>query len=257
MKTAYTLIEKGTLMTKPRHHTLQGICQDVCVNYQQVVEVHRRIRDVVLTENGKVITHNLGTFFCRDVRPRVGVLNGMPWSTEGFFEVGLSGERTERGGSHSDARAERVSFVVTSGQLSFESVLADLFGPFPTVEWDFTQGLPVLGRNGRGSNEQFVVDLGEFDSSTVSASGLNNGFHDVTFEVAERDNIDGFRFESLVEAEALLVVNGDRIGMSQSTTVGVFSPVTVEIDDAILNHPRRPNLFNYRVSYTYVNGADE
>ena len=90
-------MEKGIKMVKPRHHTLQGICQDVCVSYRSVVEVHRRIREVVLKENGKVITQNLGTFFCRDVQPRTGVLNGIPWATDGFFEVGLKGERSERG----------------------------------------------------------------------------------------------------------------------------------------------------------------
>ena len=82
-------------MAKPRHHTLQGICQDVCVNYQQVVEVHRRIRDVVLLENGKVITQNLGTFFCRSVKSRSGVLNGVEWTSEPFIEVGLKGERSD------------------------------------------------------------------------------------------------------------------------------------------------------------------
>ena len=123
-------------MVKPRHHTLQGICQDVCVNYQQVVEVHRRIREVVLEENGKVITQNLGTFFCRDVKPRSGVLNGQGWTSDGFFEVGLKGERSDRDGSHNVGTAERVSFALPTGNLS-GSLFGGLFGvvPFRLLEF--------------------------------------------------------------------------------------------------------------------------
>ena len=244
-------------MPKPRHHTLQGICQDVCVNYQQVVEVHRRIREVVLEENAKVITHNIGTFFCRDVRPRVGVLNGTPWSTEGFFEVGLSGERTERGESHNEARAERVSFVTTSGTLLM-SVLADLFGPFGYVEYDFTQGLPVLGRLRGFDSPTLPIDTGiDLLQTTVSASGLDNGFHDVVFEILEDDNLGNFRLESLIASESLLDVNGEPLAMGGSITVNTIAPVQVSISQAIRDFVPRPNDFNYRVSYTYVNGASE
>ena len=83
-------------MAKPRHHTLQGICQDLCVNYQQVVEVLRRIRAVCLEENGKVITQEAGTFFCRNVSGRSGVLNGVPWTSDPFIELGLKGERSDK-----------------------------------------------------------------------------------------------------------------------------------------------------------------
>ena len=81
-------------MSRPPHHTLQGICQDVCVNYQQVVEVLRRIRQVCLEENGTVITQEAGTFFCRSVKGRSGVLNGKPWTSDSFIELGLKGERS-------------------------------------------------------------------------------------------------------------------------------------------------------------------
>ena len=89
-----SFVRKGNKMAKPRHHTLQGICQDLCVNYQQVVEVLRRIRAVCLEENGKVITQEAGTFFCRNVSGRSGVLNGVPWTSEPFIELGLKGERS-------------------------------------------------------------------------------------------------------------------------------------------------------------------
>lgn len=244
-------------MPKPRHHTLQGICQDVCVNYQQVVEVHRRIRQVVLEENAKVITHNIGTFFCRDVRPRVGVLNGTPWSTEGFFEVGLSGERTERGEAHNDARGERVSFTTTSGVL-FDSVLADLFGPFGYSELDFTQGLPVLGRLRNPNNPPLPIDLGIDPLITsVSANDLDNGFHDVVFEVLDSDNLDNRRLDTLAEVESLLIVNGEPIGLGNSITVDTLAPVQVSVSQAILDSPSRPSQFRYRISYTFVDGANE
>ena len=257
MKTVNTLIEKGTLMAKPRHHTLQGICQDVCVNYQQVVEVHRRIREVVLSDGGKVITHNLGTFFCRDVRPRVGVLNGRPWSTEGFFEVGLSGERTERGDAHNDPRGERISFTTTSGVL-FDSVLSDLFGPFGYTELDFTQGLPVLGRLRNPNDPPLPIDTGIDPLITsVAVNDLENGFHDVVFEVLESDNIDNRRIETLASVESLLVVNGEHLALGGSTTVNTLVPVTVSVSPAILSSPTRPNEFRYRISYTFVDNANE
>lgn len=244
-------------MAKPRHHTLQGICQDVCVNYQQVVEVHRRIREVVLSEDGKVITHNLGTFFCRDVRPRVGVLNGRPWSTDGFFEVGLSGERTERGDSHNEARAQRVSFVTTSGTLS-NDVSADLFGPFGYAELDFTQGLPILGRLRNLNAVPLPIDMGiDPDRQSVSANDLDNGFHDVVFEILEGDNFENFRFESLVSSESLLEINGEPLAMGGMISVDPLIPVQVSISQAIRDFVPRPNIFNYRISYTFVEGADE
>lgn len=117
-------------MTKPRHHTLQGICQDVCVSYKSVVEVHRRIREVVLRENGKVITQNLGTFFCRDVKARSGVLNGTEWTSEPYIEVGLKGERSD--GVHVDPRTV----------LSFESVVLRSGVGFTNFE-----GLPIVNRD--------------------------------------------------------------------------------------------------------------
>lgn len=123
-------MEKGIKMVKPRHHTLQGICQDVCVSYRSVVEVHRRIREVILKENGKVITQNLGTFFCRDVKARSGVLNGTEWTSEPYIEVGLKGERSD--GVHVDIEPA----------LSFESVVLRNGVGFTNFE-----GLPVFERD--------------------------------------------------------------------------------------------------------------
>ena len=251
---AVDYFNKGTLMNRPRHHTLQGICQDVCVNYQQVVEVHRRIRDVVLKENGTVITHEIGTFFCRDVKPRSGVLNGVPWESEGFFEVGLRGERSVRSDSHSVPEVERVTFLLESGGF-VDSVLNDLFSPRPVVLLDFTNGMPVIVT--RGSLFQPSLPIDETDiieRSNVPAEGLDEGFNNVQIEILESDNSGLFRFESLRDAEALLVVGGERIAMGGSFLLDISSPVPLSIDPSAIAFRPQANGFRYRLSYTYFGG---
>lgn len=244
-------------MVKPRHHTLQGICQDVCVDYQQVVEVHRRIRDVVLMENGKVITQSLGTFFCRDVKPRSGVLNGKPWSSEGFFEVGLSGERSERNGSHTPPTAERVTFRLGSGGF-VDSVLNDLFSPRPIVQFDFTQGLPVIVLLGSSfALPNPIDDTMIIDRSRVPVEGLVAGFNDVEVSILEEDNENLFRFDSLRDAEALLVIGGHRVAMGETVSLDVSEPVMSNIDQTAIDFRPQANGFAYRLSYTFIEGNGE
>lgn len=242
-------------MTKPRHHTLQGICQDVCVDYQQVVEVHRRIRDVVLEENGKVITQSLGTFFCRDVKPRSGVLNGKPWSSQGFFEVGLSGSRSERDGSHSPTTAERVTFLLESGTF-VDSVLTDLLFGQHIALFDFTQGNRVMISVGSVFGTPAPIsDTLIVDRSDVSVQGLVAGFNDVEISILESDNKDLFNFESLRDSEALLVIGGQRVAMGQTVSLNVESPLVSNIDQSAIASRPQPNFFVYRLSYTFFDGS--
>ena len=140
-------------MPKPRHHTLQGICQDLCVNYQQVVEVLRRIRAVCLEENGKVITQEAGTFFCRTVRGRSGVLNGVPWTSEPFIELGLKGERVlgEHAPEETSLSFESVVLRNSVGFTNFEGLPFSNVDPFYT-ELNFAVGGEVMfkARNADG-----------------------------------------------------------------------------------------------------------
>ena len=244
-------------MVKPRHHTLQGICQDVCVNYQQVVEVHRRIREVVLEENGKVITQNLGTFFCRDVKPRSGVLNGQPWNSDGFFEVGLKGERSERDGSHNVGTVERISFAVPSGFLG-DSLFGDLFGgrPFRSIEFSADSN-EIVGTTIGINPSMRILDQANPDRSSADAEGLSDGFNDVVFEIRESDNSGSLFFEQLSNAEALLVVNGSRVAMGGSTDVDVSDPVDIAYDGDLFAQNPTPNSFVYRISYTFQGGDSE
>lgn len=169
-------------MAKLRHHTLQGICQDVCVNYQQVVEVHRRIREVVLKENGKVITQNLGTFFCRSVKSRSGVLNGTDWTSEPYIEVGLKGERSNE--LHVDPEPvlsfERVVLRTGVGFTNFENLPDTGVGPFFT-ELSFNAGgeVKLVARDDLGEvvNESIplVVSRVPFEGPTDQlVEGYNN-----------------------------------------------------------------------------------
>jgi len=241
-------------MVKPRHHTLQGICQDVCVNYQQVVEVHRRIREVVLKENGKVITQSLGTFFCRDVGPRSGVLNGAAWSTDGFFEVGLKGERTDRTELHDRPEAERLTFLLSSGSF-VDSVFSDLFSPRPIVLFDFTEGVPVMVNRGSLFQPRMALDDADvIDRSGVPVDDLVDGFNDVKIEILESDNVGLFRFESLRDADALLVVGGERIAMGGELVLDVSAPIQVNVDPSAIAFRPQANGFAYRLSYTYFSG---
>ena len=241
-------------MVKPRHHTLQGICQDVCVNYQQVVEVHRRIREVVLEENGKVITQNLGTFFCRDVKPRSGVLNNVPWDSDGFFEVGLKGERSERDGSHSVGTAERVSFALPTGNLS-GSLFGALFGVVPFRLLEFSQDdNSIIGTPFSNNQPVRVVDQNNPDRSTVPLDGLRQGFSNVVFEIRESDNSANQFFEQLSDSEALLLVNGERVAMGGSVGVDVRDPVVIGYDGALFQQQPTPDSFVYRITYTFLDG---
>ena len=240
-------------MDKPRHHTLQGICQDVCVSYRSVVEVHRRIREVVLRENGKVITQNLGTFFCRDVQPRTGVLNGVAWSSDGFFEVGLKGERSERTDAHDEPDVERVSFTIGSGFLG-DSVFGDLFSQrgFRLFEFDQESGTIMGTRLGIDVDPEPVGEENA-DRENVSIQGLVAGFNNVVFEVRESDNVGVINGQLLADAEALIVVNGTRIGLNESAVIDVSGPVEFSIDSSFFDIFRHPSGFAYRLSYTFVN----
>lgn len=239
-------------MNKPRHHTLQGICQDVCVSYQQVVEVHRRIRDVVLSENGKVITQNLGTFFCRDVRPRVGVLNGTPWSTDGFFEVGLKGERTERSEAHDVGDVERVSFVIGSGFLG-DGVLGDLLANRPLASLEFQDTGIIVGT--RRPNPPLPIGQ-DFSLVTeqVSAEGLVAGFNNVTFEITEEDNPTVFPLDNLLRlqlAGQVLLVNGVGVGLGESIDVDVSEVLEIGYNTTIPGSTSGVQSFNFRISHTF------
>ena len=238
-------------MVKPRHHTLQGICQDVCVSYRSVVEVHRRIREVVLEENGKVITQNLGTFFCRDVKPRSGVLNGAVWNSDGFFEVGLKGERSDRTGAHNPATAERVSFAVPSGFLG-DSIFGDLFGARPLRSIEFADDRNEIVGTSIGINPAVrVLDQVNASRSNITAENLSEGFNDVVFEIRESDNSGNQLFEQLSNAEALLVVNGVRVAMGGSTDVDVSDVVEIGYDGDLFAQNPTPSSFVYRINYTF------
>lgn len=167
-------------MTKPRHHTLQGICQDVCVSYKSVVEVHRRIREVVLRENGKVITQNLGTFFCRDVKARSGVLNGTEWTSEPYIEVGLKGERSD--GVHVDPEPV----------LSFESVVLRNGVGFTNFE-----GLPSFGRDPFYTELVFEDDgqvrlIARDASGEIEAESVPDEISRLPFEGDSSELVEGY-----------------------------------------------------------------
>ena len=243
-------------MVKPRHHTLQGICQDVCVNYQQVVEVHRRIRDVVLKENGKVITHNLGTFFCRDQSPRSGVLNGQAWSTEGFFEVGLKGERAERSGSHNEPTATRTTVRLFTQGLG-DSVLSDLLDTFPGYESiDFREDGTIIGQE-NFDRRQVRLDMRDvIETNTVSAEGLSVGFHDVNFSIEPDENQFAVQLGIIVPGVPLLQFNEGSIGLGESVTVDITDPVEIVIHPDYLQNPSRRG-FGYRMSFTLVQNESD
>lgn len=238
---------------KPRHHTLQGICQDVCVSYQQVVEVHRRIREVVLSENGKVITQNLGTFFCRDVRPRVGVLNGTPWSTDGFFEVGLKGERTERTDAHDVGTVERVSFSVGTGNLA-PGLLGDLFSTPGIERLDFQDDGVIVATRFSGP----PLPLGprfRTETQMVSAERLSPGFNDVTLEIRPDDQNNDFPFLVLDRLQGLgpvMIVNGVPVGLGDVIDLDVSGPIEFDYIVEGLDFNRRPSSWAFRISHTFV-----
>ena len=168
-------------MPKPRHHTLQGICQDLCVNYQQVVEVLRRIRAVCLEENGKVITQEAGTFFCRTVRGRSGVLNGVPWTSESFIELGLKGERVFEDHAPEEPQLSFESVVLRNGVgfTNFEGLPFSDVDPFYT-ELGFADGGQVLF-TARGAD-------GEVIAQSVPDEITRVPFNDETGELVEGFN---------------------------------------------------------------------
>lgn len=239
-------------MIKPRHHTLQGICQDVCVNYQQVVEVHRRIRDVVLSENGKVITQNLGTFFCRDVKPRVGVLNGTPWSTDGFFEVGLKGERSERNDAHDVRMIERVSFAVSTGNLG-DSLLSDLFSTPGIRTLDFQDDSTIVATRFSG-DPNLLGPRFRTETTEVAVDDLLPGFNNVTFEINPDDQDNDFPFLIRDRLEGLgpvMIVDGVPVGLGDRINLDVSKPVVFRYDVEGLDFNRRPSSFRLRISHTF------
>ena len=180
-------------MKRPRHHTLQGICQDVCVNYQQVVEVLRRIRQVCLEENGTVITQDAGTFFCRNVQGRSGVLNGRPWTSKSFIELGLKGERIE-GGEHvetSELLFERIVVRAGVGFTNFEDLPNRPDDTFFS-ELNFLPGgvVGLVSRDGMGNvnNDFTAVEI----SRQVVVDGVDDfveGYNDIEISLTRR--IDG------------------------------------------------------------------
>ena len=244
-------------MVKPRHHTLQGICQDVCVSYQSVVEVHRRIREVVLSENGKVITHNLGTFFCRDVKPRGGMLNGVAWTTDGFFEVGLKGERTERSDAHDVGTVTRVSFSVGTGNLA-PGLLGDLFSTPGIASLDFQEDSSIVATRFLGPPNLLGP---RFRTSTieVSAEGLSPGFNNVELEIRADDNNNDFPFLVVDRLEPLgpvMIVDGMPLGLGDRVELDVSKPVIFDYQVDGLDLSRRPSSWAFRLSYTFFDQND-
>ena len=221
-------------MPKPRHHTLQGICQDLCVNYQQVVEVLRRIRAVCLEENGKVITQEAGTFFCRSVRGRSGVLNGVPWTSESFIELGLKGERVI--GEH----------VPEETSLSFESVVlrngvgfTNFEGlPFPDVDPFYTEL-----RFADGGEVTFIAT--DADGSVVAESmpveitrvpfvgeteDFVEGFNNVQIQLTDRVDNTGPPFGlGVISIGGQLIARGDLLDIEPQEAIALES--TPSFDD--------------------------
>lgn len=224
-------------MAKPRHHTLQGICQDVCVNYQQVVEVHRRIRDVVLQENGKVITQNLGTFFCRSVKSRSGVLNGTDWTSEPYIEVGLKGERSE--GQHAIEEPPVASRIIE------ERIVIPLTLPTSTDGLHFAEppnSFSIL------ESLEFVYEEAQVnaDPVTVQRTGQQTGSRNADGEPVGMSNVEitlGVRFGTVFEEPATtaggpyIAVDGVPLNLGQSfrlgATTGTYSIETLPDFDTL------------------------
>ena len=243
---------EDTKMNRPRHHTLQGICQDVCVNYQQVVEVLRRIRQVCLEENGTVITQDAGTFFCRNVQGRSGVLNGKPWTSESFIELGLKGERIV--GEHVDPprTAERVSFTLNSGFIG-DSVFGNLFGGtfFPFLDFS-DEDSTIFGLTRIDAALPIPIDQQFADRNSVDAGDLQAGFNDVEISLELADNKASFFLESLTTAESIFQVNDTPLAIGDMVSVDVNELVRIVIDPAFFDLRPMPNNFDYRISYTFV-----
>lgn len=238
---------------KPRHHTLQGICQDVCVNYQSVVEVHRRIRDVVLQENGKVITQNLGTFFCRDVQPRTGVLNGNEWSSEGYFEVGLKGERTERveGLHNPELTGTSVSMTIPHGA-SLPGVTSNPVLPFNALE--FVGDRSVFGLRSGTSERQLLLPTVLDTVERVDSADLVEGFNNVVISIDQDLGTTQVQVNNELQSIGdLMTVQGTPLRRGDSIPVEVESPVQIsfptELIESIFNGV---TFFRFRLQYVFV-----
>ncbi len=83
------------MSTKPEHHKLRKICDEVCVPYGQVTEVLKRIADRVLNENAKITTESVGTFYCKQAKGRTYKLKGNSVTKPDRISVGLMGNKIE------------------------------------------------------------------------------------------------------------------------------------------------------------------
>ena len=79
---------------KPESHKLANIARSVGVNPGAVYEIFRRIRIAVMEEGGKVITHELGTFYRSEQSETRKVLNGQEYIVPArtrLFVTGVTG----------------------------------------------------------------------------------------------------------------------------------------------------------------------
>lgn len=105
-------------MTKDERHTLRGICNEICVPYTQVTEVFKRIHDRVLNEDARIITVDIGTFYCSSRSPTTKTLNGKTFDVAGYNVVRLSGGARSTSSSH-EPLSTNIVFV---GFFSFNEI---------------------------------------------------------------------------------------------------------------------------------------
>ena len=85
------------MSTKPEHHKLRRICDEVCVPYGQVTEVLKRIAERVLTENAKITTESVGTFYCKQAKGRSYKINGESVEKPDRISIGLMSNKYQVG----------------------------------------------------------------------------------------------------------------------------------------------------------------
>ena len=113
--------------------------------------------------------------------------------------------------------------------------------------------MPILATSiGANQEPRPVVPISPLEIDSVPAGDLNEGFNNVTIQILESDNSGLFRFEQIQQSEALLVVNGERLALSDSLEIDVSSPVNLQVDPAAFDVRPQFNGFAYRVSYTFV-----
>jgi len=201
---------------KPRHHTLQGICQDVCVNYQSVTEVLRRIAEVCLEENGTVITQEVGTFFCRSVQARTGVLNDTPWTSRAFLEVGVRGKREYDEPIHrSTFSSTRISFNWGSPRIT-DSVLSDALG---SVFWEtmrFRDDGHIFRTNHGGDEIPSSFDQNINRSEEIVEGREEAGVSEATVSLLLEDQSTFFNanlIQTIERIGPLIAINGTPLGI--------------------------------------------